>query len=91
MQHQLKVSCKIILFDSDWSAGGEGCGKSLCLSQVTHWGVKSGWTIIHVPSGELNIKYFCCQPLYARKTFMDINAHCRNKVGFKASDCTVQP
>ena len=42
----------VITLTVDWSDGGDGCGKSLCLTQVVHWGVKSGWTVIHVPSGE---------------------------------------
>ena len=44
----------VISLTVDCSDGGDGCGKSLCLTQVVHWGVKSGWTVIHVPSGEEN-------------------------------------
>ena len=45
----------VISLTVDWSDGSDGCGKSVCLTQVVHWGVKSGWTVIHVPSGEENI------------------------------------
>ena len=47
LSHVLVVSLTV-----DWSDGGDGCGKSLCLSQVIHWAVKSGWAVVHIPSGE---------------------------------------
>ena len=55
----------VVSLTFDWSDGSDGCGKSLCLSQVVHWAVKSGWTVVHVPSGErkkrlFNIHVYTC-------------------------------